>query len=109
MRMLCLVALLVAGCRQQELQTDKAAAQDYAEARRAFRTKLVRQEPAPQPFDPLEIPPDAREIEFESAGNKLKGWISTRPKDATGRAPAVLFLHGGFAFAEEDWGMSKPF
>jgi dipeptidyl aminopeptidase/acylaminoacyl peptidase len=33
-----------------------------------------------------------------------------RPADGTGKRPAVLFLHGGFAFgAPEDWDASQPY
>src|SRR5206468_2647773 len=31
------------------------------------------------------------------------------PPPAAGKKPAVLFLHGGFAFGSEDWDQAKPF
>jgi dipeptidyl aminopeptidase/acylaminoacyl peptidase len=82
-------------------------AQDYADARRTFRTKLVRADASPQPWQPAKLAPDARQIEFTSGDLQLNAWISK----ATGgsRAPAVLFLHGGFAFGADDWDMAKPF
>jgi len=81
--------------------------QDYAIARRSFHTKLVRTGPAPQRFRPQIVPADTREIELDSGGLTLKAWISNPP--ASGHAPAVLFLHGGFAFDVTDWEMAKPF
>lgn len=83
------------------------AVEDYAAARRAFHTKLLRTGPAPQRFEPAVLSPDARQIEFASDGVKLEAWISAKPPGP--RAPAVLFLHGGFAFGSDDWDMAKPF
>jgi dipeptidyl aminopeptidase/acylaminoacyl peptidase len=84
-------------------------AEDYASARGAFRTRLVRKSASPQPWSAMEKPPDVREIEIESGGHKLRAWLSTGPKGDAARAPAVLFLHGGFAFTADDWDMAKPF
>src|SRR5262245_44272552 len=61
---------------------------DYALARRSFHTKLLRTAPSPQPFEPTAPGSDARQIEFDSDGRKLRAWISvTRP---AAPAPAVL-------------------
>lgn len=95
-------AIVCAGCHKD---APEARDDDYAAARRSFRTKLWRTQPSPQPFEPLVLAPDARELPFESHGVTLKAWIS---KGAT-PAPAVLFLHGGFAFGADDWDMAKPF
>jgi dienelactone hydrolase len=84
-------------------------AEDYAEARKTFRTKLLRQGPSPQPGDREAPPPDAREVEYTSGNLKLKAWVNAPPKGAAARKPAVLFLHGGFAFGEEDWDQAEPF
>jgi dienelactone hydrolase len=84
-------------------------ARDYAAARAAFRTTLVRAAPSPQSWQPVQPPADAREIELRSGGHLLRAWISKEARPGGARAPAVLFLHGGFAFAEEDWDMAKPF
>jgi dipeptidyl aminopeptidase/acylaminoacyl peptidase len=78
----------------------------YETARASFTTLLLRGTPAPQRFAPVRPPAGAREIEVESGPHRLKAWISST---AAARAPAVLFLHGGFAFAEDDWDMAKPF
>jgi dipeptidyl aminopeptidase/acylaminoacyl peptidase len=82
--------------------------EDYAQARAAFRTQLVRRGPAPQPGD-QELPPaGVREVEYSSDGLRLKAWVSGPPAGG-GRHPAVLFLHGGFAFGEDDWEQAQPF
>jgi dienelactone hydrolase len=86
----------------------ETSAQDYAQARRSFRTKLVRAAGSPQPWEPTKLAPDAQLIEVTSGGLELMAWMSKPTTQAT-RAPGVLFLHGGFAFGADDWEMTKPF
>jgi dienelactone hydrolase len=82
--------------------------EDYAEARQHFRTKLVRQGPAPQ-RGRHERPPDGVvEMEYVSGDLHLKAWVSGPPGDGR-RRPSVLFLHGGFAFGADDWEQAQPF
>jgi dipeptidyl aminopeptidase/acylaminoacyl peptidase len=81
---------------------------DYAEARRSFRTKLVRQGASPQQAPPLALPADAREVPYRSGALTLRAWVSKT--DATGaRRPAVVYVHGGSAFGNDDWDQAKPF
>jgi dipeptidyl aminopeptidase/acylaminoacyl peptidase len=83
--------------------------EDYAEARKAFRTKLVRRESSPQKWRPLRPPDGVGEIEYASGDLRLRAWVS-RPAEPGGhKAPAVLFLHGGLAFGESDWHMTRPY
>ena len=82
--------------------------EDYAQARQRFQTKLVRQRPAPQEWQ-IENPPAAvREVPYLSGNLRLRAWVSERPPDGR-RRPAVLFLHGGFAFGADDWEQTQPF
>jgi dienelactone hydrolase len=83
-----------------------AQTEDYAEARKHFRTRLVRQGPAPQPGGPEAPPRGVDELAFQSGGLRLKAWVNRQPSEQ--KHPAVLFLHGGFAFAPEDWDQSQP-
>jgi len=81
--------------------------EDYAEVRRTFHTKLLREVPSPQPFEPVAVPAGVRELKYTSGKLQLGAWISDSKGD--GKRAAVLFLHGGFAFGIEDWDASKPF
>lgn len=83
-------------------------ASPYVEARVKFQTHLVRKDPAPQRYRPISPPPGTREFAYSSGGLKLKAWINLPPAQGQRRS-AVLFLHGGFAFAEDDWEMTKPY
>src|SRR5262245_4349555 len=82
--------------------------EDYARARAGFRTKLVRKGPAPQGWSPLEPPAGVTEVEYPSGELRLKAWVN-RPPDEKRQHPAVLFLHGGFAFGKGDWDQTKPY
>jgi dipeptidyl aminopeptidase/acylaminoacyl peptidase len=82
--------------------------EDYAQARQKFRTKLTVNAPAPQEWDNEQPAADATEIEYVSGKLKLKAWVN-RPNPNARRSPAVLFLHGGFAFGADDWDQAKPF
>jgi dienelactone hydrolase len=82
--------------------------EDYAQARKNFQTRLVRQGPAPQPWGPQVAPAGVTEITYSSGNLELKAWVNQPPFHDV-RRPAVLFLHGGFAFDLEDWEMTEPF
>jgi len=88
--------------------------EDYAEARKKFKTKLIQEGPAPQtenPARPLHLPPEATEIEYASGDLQLRAWVSRDPGDKNqnkDKKPAVLFLHNGFAFGTDDWEMIQP-
>jgi dienelactone hydrolase len=85
-----------------------AQTEDYADARAKFRTNLLRKGPAPQEWDPEPLPPGVRQIDYTSGGLKLKAWVNDPPPGG-GRRPAVLFLHGGFAFGAGDYEEIEPF
>jgi dienelactone hydrolase len=85
--------------------------EDYSEARKKFKTKLIQEGPAPQTEDPrrpLHLPPEATEIEYKSGDLQLRAWVSKDFAPANEKKPAVLFLHNGFAFGTDDWEMIQP-
>jgi hypothetical protein len=84
-----------------------AQTEDYVEARKHFRTRLVRQGPAPQPGGHELPPPGVKEVDYQSGGLRLTAWVNQGSGDL--KRPAVLFLHGGFAFGTDDWDQAQPF
>ncbi len=80
----------------------------YAQARTQFRTHLLKIGAAPQRYEIILPPPGTQEISYSSGALTLRAWVSDPPTNGQ-RRPAVLFLHGGFAFGEEDWEMTKPY
>jgi dienelactone hydrolase len=83
--------------------------EDYAEARKNFKTKLLREIPAPQVVVAMQLPEDVQEIECGPADLRLKAWVSRDPAAGKEKLPAVLYLHDGFAFGNEDWTQTQPF
>jgi dipeptidyl aminopeptidase/acylaminoacyl peptidase len=47
-------------------------------------------------------------VEIASGTLRLHAWVN-RPADVRRKHPAVLFLHGGFAFDRDDWVVSQPY
>jgi len=82
--------------------------QDYAEARKMYKTKLTTNGPAPQPHGVEKLPTGVSELTYKSGNLQLKSWVN-RPAPGGQPKPAVLFLHGGFAFGADDWDQCKPF
>jgi dipeptidyl aminopeptidase/acylaminoacyl peptidase len=89
--------------------TFPAQTEDYADARRSFHTQLTRKGPAPQPWQKEKPPPGVRVIDYPSGDLSLQAWVSPPPADASAKKPAVLFLHGGWAFDHTDWEQAQPF
>jgi dipeptidyl aminopeptidase/acylaminoacyl peptidase len=105
----------LAGCRPASESTGtpvsgKAAApaNDLSTARKLFVTKLRVSGPAPQPYQNDEPFPGVKEVEYKSGDLKLKGWLSA-DQGGTAKQPAVVYLHGGWAFASTDWQDAEPF
>jgi dienelactone hydrolase len=86
-----------------ELQTE-----DYAKVRSGFRTKLLKKVPAPQRWQKVQVPRGVTEIEYRSGDLALKAWVNRPGGDVTRKHPAVLYLHGGWAFGEDDWEQAQP-
>ena len=82
--------------------------EDYVQARQHFQTKLIRQGPSPQRWQNERPPAGVQELPYQSGNLRLQAWVSGPPPDGR-RRPAVLFLHGGFAFGADDWEQTLPF
>jgi len=106
---------LVVGCRPaaeptSQAQPGRSAAptDDLAAARNGFVTKLRVRGAAPQPYQNAKPPAGVKEVQYTSGDLKLKGWLSSSVADGKKR-PAVVFLHGGWAFGDGDWEDAEPF
>lgn len=86
----------------------KARAKDLALARKGFESRLLVRGPAPQSYQNTTPKAGVNEVEFTSGELKLKGWLLADANDGQKR-PAVVFLHGGWAFADVDWEDAEPF
>jgi acetyl esterase/lipase len=82
--------------------------QDYADARKTFKTKHLQSGKSPQPWIAVTPPAGVTEVTYTSGGLKLKAWVN-QPAAGDAPKPAVVFLHGGFAFDTQDWDQCQPF
>jgi dienelactone hydrolase len=100
------VALRPRGLFEPEVQIQH---EDYAETRKHFSTRLLREGSSPQrDVIALRPPGYVDVVEFRSGAQQLKAWMSGH-RDARRKLPAVLFLHGGFEFGAADWDMALPY
>jgi len=83
-----------------------AVTPSFAERRAQHRTNLVRHGPSPQPFVDEPTPPGVEEIRYRSDGRDLRAWYA---HPVAGRAPALVYFHGGFAFGADDFSVVRPF
>jgi dipeptidyl aminopeptidase/acylaminoacyl peptidase len=75
------------------------------DARQTYSTHLTVLTRAPQDYRPSSAPSGAKEVTYMSGKLRLKGWLST---ERFGKAaPAVVFLHGGFAADDDDWAAAQ--
>lgn len=81
----------------------------YQERRAAFRVNLKRSGPSPQSWQPQTPPENVREVEYPSEDLMLKAWVYVPPGAENRKSPAMVYFHGGFAFASEDYRDSAPF
>ena len=94
-------------------RTDSSSAEPYAVGpdftaqHKSFRTKLTRIGPAPQQWSPLKTPAGAQRVTYRSDGLALTAFVDA-PVDSKKR-PGLLFLHGGFAYGNDDWNMPELF
>jgi dienelactone hydrolase len=85
-----------------------AEGDDLAAARRAFRPKLVYEGEAPQDYENTAPPAGVSLVQYASGDLQLNAWLSDDPGDGKKR-PAVVYLHGGWAFGGTDWDDASPF
>jgi dipeptidyl aminopeptidase/acylaminoacyl peptidase len=80
--------------------------EDYALARARFRTHLTRIGPSPDPAEPLDPPPGAERIVYNSDGRMLTAWLSL---PAGKPAPGVVYLHGGNVLGSGHWDLTLAY
>jgi acetyl esterase/lipase len=99
MHLIPVFLLLFGGCGRQStvpsMGTSPGAEKkmSLAEARRGFRTKLVRREAA---GEPLPKPPETlfRPLTFDAPSGKLAAFLSPDPKDGK-KHPVIIWITGG--------------
>lgn len=75
---------------------------DFSVVRAKFETNLIKKGPAPQGYREQTPPEGVSEVTYKSGELELKGWLS-KPEEDGKKYPAVVYVHGGFAFGKADW------
>jgi dipeptidyl aminopeptidase/acylaminoacyl peptidase len=94
------------GCGRQRVPSAPQSVVPLALARQRHTTQLIRHGPSPQPYD-HSLPPGVKVVHYESAGRQLMAWIAI--PSGRGPHPALLYAHGGYALASEDFEDVRPF
>lgn len=81
----------------------------YQQKFKAFKTQLKYHGPSPQPWDEQELPENTSQIFYPSGDLSLKAWVYRPPSAENERHPVMVYFHGGFAFAAEDFQDCQPF
>lgn len=95
--LLLLLALSACGGGRSETGTGSGTYKDLADARAAIPCQLTRNGPAPQEWEQTAPGLDAQHVSFKSGELTLNGWLGL-PEQGSGPFPAVVYIHGGFAF-----------
>jgi acetyl esterase/lipase len=81
----------------------------YLSRRASFKTALIKKGPSPDEWTDDPLPDGVTSVNYQSDGRTLKAWLFVPKSAEKGPCPALVYLHGGFAFAEEDFAECRPF
>jgi dienelactone hydrolase len=93
--------LFSSACAEQE--------KSYLERLAKHQSHFKFSKPAPQAFQDTQPPAWADVVEYPSSDLSLKAWFALPNRPTEEKVPGVVFLHGGFAFAESDIYDAKAF
>lgn len=101
-----LAILVLSGCNSRTVIQEERS---YLERRSEFETTLLYEETAPQPWEEEALPPRVEEVFYQSGELRLKAWVFHPEGDDSEQRPALIYYHGGFAFAAADMEGPLPF
>ncbi|MDB5297937.1 MAG: hypothetical protein JWO31_3920 [Phycisphaerales bacterium] len=84
---------------------------DLAAERAKHPTRHTTEPQSPQKYVNEEPSDGARVVTFQSGDLRLSAWVGG-PRPAAGadqKHPALVYLHGGFAFGADDWAETQPY
>ncbi len=96
-----LIALVLATVTSTSIQAELS--QSYLDRLRGHKARFGYTEPAPQDYENDRPPSGVDLVTFTSGDMTLKAWLALPPGTDDGPVPAVVYLHGGFAFGESDF------
>ena len=100
------VFVSLSGC--DSTGTPSAGSTPYLERRAAFHTSLKAPGPSPQQWQNEPLPDGLQPVTYPSNGRDLKAWLFV-PNVGDSKKPALVYIHGGFAFGVSDFEEVRPF
>ena len=79
----------------------------FYERRARHHTMLVKHGPSPQPYENVTPPAGVEAVTYRSGELELKAWYAQPKSDRP--VPALVYLHGGFAFGADDFEDARVF
>ncbi|WP_027622925.1 alpha/beta hydrolase family protein [Clostridium lundense] len=73
-----------------------------------FKSSFVKKAPSMDEYEKQAPPSYVSQVAYESNGLKLRAWVLNDPKKGD-KYPAVVFMHGGFAFDKWDWEVAEEY
>jgi acetyl esterase/lipase len=81
----------------------------YLSRRASFKTTLVKKGPAPAKGKEEPLPNGVVSVRYQSDGRSLKAWLFVPKLAENEKRPALVYLHGWFAFGVDNFATCKPF
>lgn len=97
------LALTLAGCSPEKVP------HSYLERLNEFESHFTYSGPSPQDYGEESPPDEVQVVLYESGGMELQAWMAMPDLSADEQVPAVVYVHGGFAFGESDFADAQPF
>ena len=106
--LIVICVFVVNGCSSGTTK-NTGRASTYLESRKSYSTVLKTRGPAPQDWHAEKTPEGVTEVSYKSGDLTLKGWLATPRNEISGKLPAVVYFHGGFAFGMSEFDDCRPF
>lgn len=108
--MIAMLILILISCTAKDNETKETVnvKNEFMSLRESYKSQLTKKTSAPQKYKELPVLDNASLITYESGDLSLKALISNNV-DENKKHPAIVFVHGGFAFDIGYWEIAKPY
>lgn len=101
-------SMFLVGCSSSTPPKNDKFSGSYEKDIQTFKSSFLKKATSIDEYENSAPPSYVSQVEYESDGLKLKAWVLSDPKDGH-KYPAVVFMHGGFAFDKGDWEAAEDY